>query len=61
MSRLIKKAVVVGADAVLALVGIVYHENDGYLVDRDTCFLTDLEHVRLLIAYNEDDANMQYA
>ena len=34
-----RKMVVVGIDAVVALVGIVYHGNDGYLVDRDSCFL----------------------
>ena len=34
-----RETMVVGIDAVVALVGIVYHGNDGYLVDRDSCFL----------------------
>ena len=34
-----RETVVMGVDAVVALIGIVYHGNDGYLVGRDSCFL----------------------
>ena len=34
-----RETAVMGVDAVVALVGVVYHGDDGYLVDRNTCFL----------------------
>ena len=32
---------VVDADAVAALMGVVHCEQDGYMVRRDSCFLRD--------------------
>ena len=32
------KTLVMNADAVVELVGVVYHGQDGYLINQDSCF-----------------------
>ena len=37
---------VVGVDAVVALMGVVYCGHDGYLVRRDSCFRHDIGWIK---------------